>query len=78
MGPPGSPLARVGDELTEPHYPRAAALLSAAFYVGGMGGPFALSRAMDRLGYDYLFYVAGAIILLFTALPLYHLFSRRS
>jgi len=70
-------MAFVGAELTEPHYPRAAALLSAAFYVGGMGGPFILSRAMDRLGYDYLFYVAGAIILLFTALPLYQLFSER-
>jgi MFS family permease len=70
-------MAIVGDELSEPHYPRAMALLGAAFYGGGMLGPLCLSQAMDRLGYDYLFYVAGAMVLLFTALPLYHLLKRR-
>ncbi len=70
-------MAIVGDELTEPHYPRAASLLSAAFYGGGMLGPFCLSQAMDRLGYDFLFYVAGAMILLFTVLPLSRLFEAR-
>jgi MFS family permease len=70
-------MAIVGDELTEPHYPRAASLLSVAFYGGGMLGPFCLSQAMDRLGYDYLFYGAGAMILLFTALPLSRLVGAR-
>jgi MFS family permease len=70
-------MAIVGDELSEPHYPRAMALLGAAFYGGGMLGPLCLSQAMDRLGYDYLFYVAGAMVLLFTALPFYHLLKRR-
>jgi MFS family permease len=69
-------MAIVGDELTEPHYPRAAALLGAAFYGGGMLGPFCLSQAMDRLGYDYLFYVAGAMVLLFTVLPLSQVFGK--
>lgn len=70
-------LGIVGDELTEPHYPRAAALLSAAFYVGGMGGPFFLSRAMDRFGYEFLFYIAGVMIFLFTALPLFQVLGKR-
>jgi MFS family permease len=70
-------MAIVADELTEPHYPRAASLLSAAFYGGGILGPFFLSQAMDRLGYDYLFYGAGVMILLFTILPASHLLKRR-
>ncbi len=70
-------MAIVGDELTEPHYPRAASLLSAAFYAGGMLGPFCLSQAMDGLGYDYLFYGAGAMILLFTVLPVSQVFAGR-
>jgi MFS family permease len=63
-------LAIVGDELTEPFYPRAAALLGAAFYMGGIGGPVVLSRAMDLFGYDFLFYAAAASTLLFSLLPL--------
>jgi MFS family permease len=70
-------MAVVGDELTEPHYPRAASLLSVAFYGGGMLGPFCLSQAMDRIGYDFLFYGAGAMLLLFTVLPLSQLLSGR-
>jgi MFS family permease len=63
-------MAIVADELTESHYPRAASLLSAAFYGGGILGPFCLSQAMDRFGYDFLFYAAGAMTLLFAMLPL--------
>jgi MFS family permease len=63
-------MAIVGDELSEPHYPRAMALLGAAFYGGGMLGPLCLSQAMDRLGYDFLFYGVGAMTLLFAMLPL--------
>jgi MFS family permease len=59
----------VADELTESHYPRAASLLSAAFYGGGMLGPFCLSQAMDRLGYDFLFYAAGVMTLFFAIIP---------
>ncbi len=70
-------MAIVADELTEPHYPRAASLLSAAFYGGGILGPFCLSQAMDRLGYDWLFYAAGVMILIFTILPASHLLKRR-
>ncbi|MBN2223248.1 MAG: MFS transporter [Deltaproteobacteria bacterium] len=70
-------MAIVGDELSEPHYPRAASLLSAAFYAGAILGPFCLSQAMDRLGYAYLFYAAGAMIFLFTALPISQLLGKR-
>ncbi len=59
-----------GDELSEAHYPRAASLLSVAFYGGGILGPYFLAVAMDRFGYEYLFYAAGMMTLLFSALPL--------
>jgi MFS family permease len=63
-------MAVVGDELSESLYPRAAALLSAAFYIGGIFGPLVLSRSMDRFGYDFLFYTAAAATFLYALLPL--------
>ncbi len=70
-------MAVVGDELSESHYPRAAALLSAAFYIGGIFGPLVLSRSMDRFGYDFLFYTAAAVTFLYAGVPLYQVIRGR-
>jgi MFS family permease len=69
-------MAIAGDDVKKGDYPQVAAYMCIGFSVGAMAGPFILSVAMDRFGYEFLFYVSGAVLIALSIQPLWKVFSR--